>query len=503
MPGAARICSPHRALCVSPAQSRWGLSRGLGSGSTRMRHASRPLVVGKCALRAQVLVRGSDRPRFVRAPRATNDSGDLDLDLDSLTPDIDGDLKSLQEEAGAVFSEENPTLPLTFGNDAEAIDAMQKAMTVVDRSHWGRIRVSEADRIDFLQNQTTADFKSLKAGQGTDTVFSTPQGRALDLATALVNENSVMLIVSPTEKDGLIAKMNKFIFMADRVKVDDVSERTCMFSLLGPDSYATLSRLQAGAVLDATPASHAVLNFMGSPLMVVVGGGLPMISYTLIIDEAAAPDLWTLLLENGAVPGGEQAWEQARVLSGRPAAGKELTKEFNVLEAGLYQAASLNKGCYLGQEALAKVYIKAAVKQQLWGVELEGEVSAGMELTDGAGKRCGVVTSYTPTPSLGSGHFALAYVRCRKDGKQVRVEASQVTASNGIKGIVTQIPFPTRDFAAASKPKQKEEEQASEDAADDKEAKKAADAERKAKKMAEMQARLDAYMAAQAEAKGE
>jgi hypothetical protein len=82
-------------------------------------------------------------------------------------------------------------------------------MTVVDRSHWGRIRVSEADRIDFLQNQTTADFKSLKAGQGTDTVFSTPQGRTLDLATALVNENSVMLIVSPTEKDGLIAKMNK------------------------------------------------------------------------------------------------------------------------------------------------------------------------------------------------------------------------------------------------------------------------------------------------------
>ena len=60
------------------------------------------------------------------------------------------------------------------------------------------------------------------------------------------------------------------------------------------------------------------------------------------------------------------------------------------------------------------------------GVEFDGEVAPGMVLTDAEGGKAGVVTSYTPTPSLGTGHFALAYVKCRKGGKSVRVEATQV-----------------------------------------------------------------------------
>ena len=77
--------------------------------------------------------------------------------------------------------------------------------------------------------------------------------------------------------------------------------------------------------------------------------------YTLIADRAVAGELWSALASKGAQLAGADVWEQARVLSGRPAAGAELTGEFNVLEAGLYAAASLNKGCYLGQETLAKV----------------------------------------------------------------------------------------------------------------------------------------------------
>ena len=91
-----------------------------------------------------------------------------------------------------------------------------------------------------------------------------------------------------------------------------------------------------------------------------------------------------------------------------------------------------------------------AVKQQLWGVELDAAVEVGTKLTVD-GTRVGVVTSYAATPTIGSGHFALAYVRCRVGGKPARVEGIRVDAS-GVSGVVTQIPFPTRQFAPGAAP---------------------------------------------------
>lgn len=80
---------------------------------------------------------------------------------------------------------------------------------------------------------------------------------------------------------------------------------------------------------------------------------------------------------------GEVEWEMARILQGRPAAGKELTEQHTPLEAGLYHAVSLNKGCYMGQETLAKVHKLNAVKQQLQGLLLGSAVPPGTPLLSG------------------------------------------------------------------------------------------------------------------------
>lgn len=85
----------------------------------------------------------------------------------------------------------------------------------------------------------------------------------------------------------------------------------------------------------------------------------------------------------GAVPLGGAEWEMAGVLQGRPAPGKELTEQHTPLEAGLYHAVSLNKGCYMGQEALAKVHKLNAVKQQLKGLLFDAAVQAGTPLMSG------------------------------------------------------------------------------------------------------------------------
>lgn len=85
----------------------------------------------------------------------------------------------------------------------------------------------------------------------------------------------------------------------------------------------------------------------------------------------------------GAIPLGQEDWETARIQQGRPVEGKELMQDYTPLEAGLYQAVSLNKGCYMGQETLAKVHKQNAVKQQLWNLRFEGPVQLGTALLSG------------------------------------------------------------------------------------------------------------------------
>ncbi|KAL5730184.1 hypothetical protein ACHQM5_003036 [Ranunculus cassubicifolius] len=92
-------------------------------------------------------------------------------------------------ELGANVSEDG--VAETFGNDDEAIDAAYNGVSVVDLSHFGRIRVTGDDRIQFLHNQTTTNFEGLSDGQGCDTVFVTPTARTIDVAYAWVMVKSV------------------------------------------------------------------------------------------------------------------------------------------------------------------------------------------------------------------------------------------------------------------------------------------------------------------------
>lgn len=84
-----------------------------------------------------------------------------------------------------------------------------------------------------------------------------------------------------------------------------------------------------------------------------------------------------LLPLQGAVPMGEDQWEHERILSGRPRAGRELTEAHTPLEAGLWACVDLVKGCYIGQETLAKVSKLGALNRELWGIQLQTAVQPG------------------------------------------------------------------------------------------------------------------------------
>ena len=331
-------------------------------------------------------------------------------------------LRFLQEQAGVVYeSSMDIEIPVSFGNDAEAIAAASNGVALVDRSHWGRLRVSDTDRLIFLHNQSTNNFQKLRPGQGCDTVFVTSTARVIDLVSAYVTEDAVILLVSPNRRQKLLEWLDRFIFFGDRVQITDVTSLTATFSLFGPASHQLLRQLQAGEIVNAAYGSHYLGAITGGEVRIAVGSGLATEGYTLITNLDHAANLWSVLSEAGAVPIGEHGWEQLRIIQGRPKPDHELTEDYNPLEASLWQTISFDKGCYIGQETIARLNTYQGVKQQLWGVRLSGPAQAGTPVTL-EGSKVGKLTSYTETSE---GSRGLVYIRTKVGGAGLTVEVGQ------------------------------------------------------------------------------
>ncbi|OIP69235.1 MAG: folate-binding protein YgfZ [Oscillatoriales cyanobacterium CG2_30_40_61] len=343
------------------------------------------------------------------------------------------ELQNLQASMGAGFETLNTgeTIPISFDNDAEAIAATKQGVAIYDRSHWGLFKISGADRLRFLHNQSTNSIQNFKPGEGCDTVFVTSTARTLDLATALITEDGILVLVSPNRRQQLMQWLDRYIFPMDQVELQDITKDYGVFSLLGPDSSQVLNQFGIMDLEQKSYGSHQLVEIAGSNLRVAVGSGLDTCGYTLILDRSIAASIWQVLTQGGAVPLGERVWEHLRVLAGRPAPDRELTEDYNPLEAGLWQTLSFDKGCYIGQETITRLNTYKGVKQKLWGIRLNAPVLAGTPiLIDNI--KVGKLTSYTN----GDGnHFGLGYIRTKAGGVSSKVKVGEVD------GEVVDVPF--------------------------------------------------------------
>lgn len=342
-------------------------------------------------------------------------------------------LQEIQKKNGAVFAE-GSAVPLSFGNDQEAVKAASEGVALCDRSHWGRIQFTGTDRQNFLHNQSTNDIKSLKPGEGCDTVFVTSTARTIDLAAIYVLDESVLTVTSPNRREYLMTWLDRYIFFGDKVTLRDITLETAMFSLIGAGSQALLQQLGL-EVPNQTYAKHKQATLAEKSLRIVVGSGLATEGYTIITDAESAPMIWETLIHAGCVPMGDRVWEQLRIQQGRPMPDQELTDEYNAVEASIWQAISLSKGCYIGQETIARLDTYKGVKQQIWGIRLEAVVSPGTPIMVGD-EKVGVLTSVTETEY---GPFGLGYVRTKAGGSGLKVQIQ------GQQGELLEVPFLKRE----------------------------------------------------------
>lgn len=347
-------------------------------------------------------------------------------------------LRMVQRQGGAVFgaAARSPVRYGPSGDGAEdlARSAARSRVALVDLSDWTRLRVTGADRLTFLHNQTTNDFKSLQPGQGTIAAIVNATARPLDLATAWVTEAAVLLLASPGMTDRLLTWFDRFIFPMDRVEVTDAQEAAIAFSLIGPEACALLQGLGIHGE-DLEPHGHRQVELAGIPVRLAAGSGLAQPGFTLWIEVEdgaegsgdglgdRAATLWQTLTAAGAVPLGSEGWERLRVEDGRPWPGAELTEDFNALEAGLWGAVSFQKGCYIGQETIARLDTYDGVKQYLYGFRFDRPVAVGADLfvmdpnqadSDSEKRAAGRLTSVLADGD--SGAIALGYLRRKAGG---------------------------------------------------------------------------------------
>ncbi len=320
------------------------------------------------------------------------------------------EMEHVHNALGANWIDHNGRLVVhDYGNTAEAVRAVEERVVLYDRSHWGRLRLLGRDHLTFLHNYTTADFKRATPGQTIEAVALTATARLIDLLTVLVAEDESLLITSPERRTLLPNWFRRFIFFGTDLKIEDATDQTALFTLAGPRSAAILGHLNApipeeGRFLDTTIAD--------APVRVAAGSGLAVPGFTIVVPQAHAAALFDALLHAGQAediePMGSEAWEIVRVLHGRPAADHEITEAYNPLEAGLWDAISFSKGCYIGQEVVARLDTYAKIKQHLMRVQLAAPVPAESPII--ADERdVGWLTSVVTTPD--GHHVGLAYVR--------------------------------------------------------------------------------------------
>lgn len=317
-------------------------------------------------------------------------------------------------------------VPDTFSSVAEEYAAAHSGAVVYDASPMGRLRLTGKTRVDFLHRMSTNDLSALAPGRGVATILTTPNARIIDRLVACARENDVVALTSRGAQELVRRWLTKYIFFNDDVQVRDASGEMSMLSIYGAQATRVVSALAGFAVDDLR--RHDWLQVDEASFVVradaIGGDGYHLVTAPL----ESTVDLWSKALAAGATPIGERAMEVLRIESGRPIFGRELSEAYIPLEAGLWGDVSFTKGCYVGQEIIARMESRNRLAKQMVGLRAAQPFSAGSDiLADEVS--VGKVTSAAMRPdgdAVGLGFVKPDYAT---SGAKVRIGAdSLVTA---------------------------------------------------------------------------
>ena len=353
-------------------------------------------------------------------------------------------LHQLLSERGAKWSNighrEQSHIVTDFGDVERETDALINSVAILPCSHWGRLLISGKDHLNFLQRMTTNDFETLKSGAGIESIFTEAKGRILDLGVFYHYEGTTLCILSPESTQDICAWLDKYTF-SEEMTLTNIETQSEMIEVLGPEAEKVISSAFHINIEKSLP--HKLLQSSQTPpeswLCLRPFGRHH--SVRVIVNKEHASHLWQQLETAGAIPVGETSWNNARIELGLPTSPNELNKNHNPWEAGLGSAISLEKGCYIGQEIIARLEAYEKIKKTLCGVLFDGRVvpEPGTKLKLN-GKLAGAITS--SSSSSRTGVIALAYI----SKEYWHQETTVVTDPGNLNGKIMPLPFTSEEI---------------------------------------------------------
>lgn len=353
-------------------------------------------------------------------------------------------LEELHRRAGAEFAPLGAgQRPSHYGDATAEYWAARRAAVLIDQSHRGRVRVAGRDRLDLIHRLSTNDMLALAPGRGVQNLFLSNKGRIVELFDALVFDDHLLLLLTSPNAQSVVQWIMQFVFMED-VAATDLSAETAELGIFGPAAAQVLAAAGA-AVSGLEVRDHRPAQVGGAQALVGGAASLAGSGFRLISARDDGARVWEAMVQAGAPlglrPAGAEAEEILRIEAGLPAPGHELGDRWNPLEAELRTAISFTKGCYTGQEVVARLNTYNKVQRLLRGLRVAGGTVPRVEsriLAGGA--EAGRVTSAARSPAF-DGVLALAYLEREHSEPGTKLEIELDPGGTAVAADVLSPPF--------------------------------------------------------------
>lgn len=282
---------------------------------------------------------------------------------------------------------------------------------LIDLSDFGRLRVTGLEAVMFLNGLITNDVKALPDNVSMKAAFPNAQGRLLAMARVLRQKDDFLIFTEPVTAHSVAQNVGRFVFAGD-FRVTELTRTTAHFNISGHQAAQVMSAVLGVEPACLTQGHSAIVDWYGHAVTVLRLARFATDGFDCIIAGEHGPALRYALLAAGAASVSAETVETLRLEAGQPRYGVDMDANTVVLETGQDDAISYTKGCYVGQEIIARIHWRGHVAKRLAGLQCAApaDIAPRAEAYAPDGQLAGRITSAAFSPQLGT-TIALGYVR--------------------------------------------------------------------------------------------